>query len=283
MMMMAAGEWLQRKWLFTNDKQNHKNGKEKAWVNIFIYNNGKFPELDSMICSLYSLKGLMIRCYKWAGEQQLLTVSQLRGDHRLQERDLGLVLLLGDDAVLHQPRRQLVNAALLAEAGAARAVVGVLGSVLDILCGVAIESILVPIIVDHIWKVTVMKKRFRIICIDILIHCIFVSIWTGAGKIWCCKNNNKFVVEMLNEKYFLYKCKNIFWYSIVLLPNTGSLLLDCWRGFLPTLERDLVTGWLLAKEVSWDWYSENESRLRPRARGRGMLSNLWDNLSSFPH
>jgi len=186
MMMMAAGEWLQRKWLFTNDKQNHKNGKEKAWVNIFIYNNGKFPELDSMICSLYSLKGLiMIRCYKWAGEQQLLTVSQLRGDHRLQERDLGLVLLLGDDAVLHQPRRQLVNAALLAEAGAARAVVGVLGSVLDILCGVAIESILVPIIVDHIWKVTVMKKRFRIICIDILIHCIFVSIWTGAGKIWC--------------------------------------------------------------------------------------------------
>ena len=212
MMMMAAGEWLQRKWLFTNDKQNHKNGKEKAWVNIFIYNNGKFPELDSMICSLYSLKGLMIRCYKWAGEQQLLTVSQLRGDHRLQERDLGLVLLLADDAVLHQPRRQLVNAALLAEASAAREVVGVLGSVLDILCGVAIESILVPIIVDHIWKVTVMKKRFRIICIDILIHCIFVSIWTGAGKIWCCKNNNKFVVEMLNEKYFLYKCKNIVWY-----------------------------------------------------------------------
>ena len=39
---------------------------------------------------------------------------------------------------------------LLAEASTARAVVGVLGSVLDILCGVAIESILVPIIVDHI-------------------------------------------------------------------------------------------------------------------------------------
>ena len=52
---------------------------------------------------------------------------------------------------------------------------------------------------------------------------------------------------MLNEKYFLYKCKILFG---ILLPSTGSLLLDCWSGFLPTLERDLVTGWLLAKEVS---------------------------------
>lgn len=32
--------------------------------------------------------------------------------------------------------------------------------------------------------------------------------------------------------------------------STGSLLEDCWFGFLPTLDNDLVTGWLLAKEVS---------------------------------
>jgi len=32
--------------------------------------------------------------------------------------------------------------------------------------------------------------------------------------------------------------------------KTGSRLLDCCPGFLPTLERDLVTGWLLANDVS---------------------------------
>ena len=52
------------------------------------------------------------------------------------------------------------------------------------------------------------------------------------------------------KNIFYTNAKIFFWYSIVLLPSTGSLLLDCWRGFLPTLERDLVTGWLLAKEVS---------------------------------
>ena len=33
-------------------------------------------------------------------------------------------------------------------------------------------------------------------------------------------------------------------------PRTGSRLLDCCRGFLPTLLSERVTGWLFAKEVS---------------------------------
>lgn len=32
--------------------------------------------------------------------------------------------------------------------------------------------------------------------------------------------------------------------------KTGSLLADCWAGFLPTLDIDRVTGWLFANEVS---------------------------------
>lgn len=32
--------------------------------------------------------------------------------------------------------------------------------------------------------------------------------------------------------------------------KTGSLLADCWAGFLPTLDSDRVTGWLFANEVS---------------------------------
>lgn len=32
--------------------------------------------------------------------------------------------------------------------------------------------------------------------------------------------------------------------------KTGSLLVDCWDGFLPTLDIDRVTGWLFANEVS---------------------------------
>lgn len=32
--------------------------------------------------------------------------------------------------------------------------------------------------------------------------------------------------------------------------KTGSLLADCWVGFLPTLDIDRVTGWLFANEVS---------------------------------
>ena len=33
-------------------------------------------------------------------------------------------------------------------------------------------------------------------------------------------------------------------------PRTGRRLLDCCRGFLPTLLSERVTGWLFAKEVS---------------------------------
>jgi len=32
--------------------------------------------------------------------------------------------------------------------------------------------------------------------------------------------------------------------------KTGSLLVDCWEDFLPTLDIDRVTGWLFANEVS---------------------------------
>jgi len=35
-----------------------------------------------------------------------------------------------------------------------------------------------------------------------------------------------------------------------LVAKTGSLLADCWAGFLPTLDIDRVTGWLFANEVS---------------------------------
>ena len=33
-------------------------------------------------------------------------------------------------------------------------------------------------------------------------------------------------------------------------PRTGRRLLDCCRGFLPTLLSERVTGWVFAKEVS---------------------------------